>query len=81
MNRETTEKCVANRTAHAMRAAAVRLAGERAELDADPFLAYGCVDWFRYDAAPVPTHPAHPAPPPPGAARIGTGREMASPAH
>ena len=70
MNRETTEKCLANRAAHAMRAAAVRLAGERAEQDADPFLAYGCVDWFRYDAAPRPR-----------VAKTGTQREMVPPAH
>ena len=49
MTRETMEKCLAKRTAHAMRAAAVRLASERAGQDADPALAYGCVDWFRYD--------------------------------
>ena len=53
MMRETTEKRLANRTAHAMRAAAVRLARERAGQETDPFLAYGCVDWFRYDTTPA----------------------------
>jgi hypothetical protein len=80
MNRETTEKCIANRNAHAMRAAAVRLARERAGQEADPFLAYGCVDWFRYDAAPAPA-PGTDQAPLPGAERMGRGREMAPPAH
>lgn len=51
MMRETTEKSGAQRTAHAMCAAAIRMARERAGEDADPALAYGCVDWFRYDVA------------------------------
>jgi hypothetical protein len=58
MKREATEKCLANRAAHAMRAATVRLARERAAQDADPLLAYGCVDWFRYDATPAPAQEA-----------------------
>ena len=49
-----TERRVATRVANAMRTAALRLALERAGMEADPTLAYGCVDWFRYDA------PAHP---------------------
>ncbi len=52
MKREAMEKCIAKRTAHAMRAAAIRLARERAGEDADPVLAYGCVDWYRYEAKP-----------------------------
>lgn len=52
MKREAMEKCIAQRTAHAMRAAAIRLARERAAEEADPSLAYGCVDWFRYDVPP-----------------------------
>lgn len=47
--REALETCLAKRTAHAIRAAAIRLARERAAQDTDPSLAYGCVDWFRYD--------------------------------
>lgn len=53
MMREATEKCPSPRTAHAMRAAAIRLARERAGQGTDPSLAYGCVDWFRYDATSV----------------------------
>lgn len=49
MMREATETGLAQRTAHAMRAAAVRQARERSDSDADPAEAYGCVDWFRYD--------------------------------
>lgn len=45
-----TERRVAKRAAHAMRTAALRLALERAGMEADPTLAYGCVDWFLYDA-------------------------------
>lgn len=52
MKKEAMENCIAQRTAHAMRAAAIRLARERAGEDADPTVAYGCVDWFRYDAPP-----------------------------
>lgn len=54
MTREAAEKCIAKRTAQAMRAAAMRLARERAAEEADPSLAYGCVDWFRYDVTPPP---------------------------
>jgi len=57
MTRETTEKCLAKRTAHNMRAAAIRLARERAAEEADPSLTYGCVDWFRYDATSPPHVP------------------------
>lgn len=48
MTREATEDRVTKRHAHEIRAAAIRLARERAEQDADPSVAYGCVDWFRY---------------------------------
>ncbi len=51
MTRETMDRCLPTRTAHAMRAAAIRLARERAEHEADPALAYGCVDWFQYDVS------------------------------
>lgn len=48
------ERTQAQRTAHAMRAAATRAALKRAPGESDPILAYGCVDWFRYDALPQP---------------------------
>ena len=51
MRREPTERCLARRTARAMRAAALRLAREWAAEDADPAQTYGCVDWYRYDVA------------------------------
>jgi len=54
MTREATERCLAKRSAHAMRAAAIRLALDRAGQDADPAEAYGCVDWFRYEASSSP---------------------------
>jgi hypothetical protein len=54
MTRDATETCLAKRTANAMRAAAIRLARERAGEDVDPSVAYGCVDWFRYDVTPPP---------------------------
>lgn len=60
MTREATERCLAKPTAHAMRAAAIRLAQERAEQEADPRAAYGCVDWFRYDVGPPPPAAARP---------------------
>lgn len=49
-----TERTQAQRAAHAMRAAAIRAAMKRAPGESDPTLAYGCVDWFRYDALPQP---------------------------
>ncbi len=49
-----TERAQAQRTAQAMRAAAIRVAMQRAPGESDPILAYGCVDWFRYDALPQP---------------------------
>lgn len=49
MTREATERGLAQRTAHAMRAAALRQARERFDPDAEPAEAYGCVDWFLYD--------------------------------
>ena len=75
MTREATERSLANRTAHAMRVAALRLARERAGEDADPAQAYGCVDWFRYDA---PSPPEHATAPPPVAARRDAGQGGAS---
>lgn len=54
MTREPTERCLAKRAAQAMRAAALRLARERAGEDADPAQTYGCVDWYRYDVASTP---------------------------
>lgn len=47
-----TERTRAKRAAQAMRAAAIRLALIRVSQESDPALAYGCVDWFRYDAPP-----------------------------
>lgn len=74
-----TERRVAKRAAHAMRTAALRLALERAGMEADPTLAYGCVDWFRYDA------PAHPqeadSPESPAAAHHDDGRGEAPSRH
>ncbi len=58
-----TEHRLAKRAAHAMRVAAIRLALERADQETDPTLAYGCVDWFRYDAGPQPQEEDIPAPP------------------
>jgi hypothetical protein len=49
-----TERTQAQRTAQAMRAAAIRVAMKRVPEESDPTLAYGCVDWFRYDALPRP---------------------------
>ena len=74
MTREATATCLARRTAHAMRAAAMRLARERAAQDADPSLAYGCVDWFRYDVTAPAQEVDGPSAPPlrPGAGRDGT---------
>jgi hypothetical protein len=51
MTREATERCLANRTAHALRAAAIRVALDRAAQDVDAAETYGCVDWFRYEAS------------------------------
>ncbi len=52
-----TERRVAERAAYAMRTAAIGLALERAAEEADPTIAYGCVDWFRY-GAPAPSQEA-----------------------
>jgi len=79
MMRESMETCLGKRTAHEIRAAAIRLARERAEQDADPSLAYGCVDWFRYAVSP-PSQEADRALPP-AAARPGAGRDGASSGH
>ena len=62
-----------------MRAAAIRLARERAGEEADPALAYGCVDWFRYDVkAPPQEVDARPSP---ATGRPGAGRGGTSSAH
>lgn len=80
MKREATEKAIAKRAAHEIRAAAVRQAREWAGQDTDPSLAYGCVDWFRYDVAPAPRE-AHTAPLLPPAVRPGAGRGAPPPVH
>lgn len=80
MTTEPTPKCIATRTAqdiakrtaHEMRVAAVRLARQRAAKEADPTLAYGCVDWFRYDVTSPPQEADIEQPP--AAARHGAGR-------
>jgi hypothetical protein len=79
MTRETMGKCISKHTAHAMRAAAIRLARERAGQDADAALAYGCVDWFRYDVV-SPPHAAN-TQLPPAAARRDAGRDDALSRH
>ena len=79
MTREATERSVANRTAHAIRAAAVRLARERACQDPDPSQVYGCVDWFRYDVSSAP--PQEDTAPPPGVPRSGPARGGVSSTH
>jgi len=79
MTRETTETCLGKRTEHAIRAAAIRLARERAEQDAEPSVAYGCVDWFRYDVS-SPSQEAGRAMSP-VVARPGAGRDGASSGH
>jgi hypothetical protein len=79
MTSEPTEGTLAKCTAHAMRIAAMRLALERAGQDADPSLTYGCVDWFRYDAASPPQEPDTAVPP--KAARPGAPRDGASSGH
>lgn len=77
--REATETCLGKRAAHEIRAAAIRFARERAEQDTDPSLAYGCVDWFRYDVS-SPSQAADKAARP-AAARPGAGRDGASSGH
>jgi hypothetical protein len=79
MLREATQTFLTKRTAHEIRAAAIRLARKRAEHDADPSLAYGCVDWFRYDIK-SPSQEADRAAPP-AAARLGAGRDAVSSGH
>lgn len=78
MTREAMEGCLGKRTAHAMRAAAIRLARERAAQDADPALAYGCVDWFQYE---VKSPPQEDTELPPSAARPDAGRAGAPLGH
>ncbi|HEX5460950.1 MAG TPA: hypothetical protein VFX20_13355 [Steroidobacteraceae bacterium] len=48
------ERTHAQCIARAMRAAATRAAMKSAPGESDPILAYGCVDWFRYDVLPQP---------------------------
>lgn len=60
MTREAAERCLAKRTEHAMRDEAIHAGLERAGEAADAAEAYGCVDWFLYDA---PTQDGHLAPP------------------
>lgn len=79
MTREVTERCLAIRTAHAMRAAATRLALDRAGHDVDPAEAYGCVDWFLYEASSHP--PEEETARPPAAPGRDAGRGGASSAH
>lgn len=75
MTREAAERGSAKGTAHAMRAAAIRLARERAALESEPMQAYGCVDWFRYDAMPPPQAANRDAPP---AVLVQEGAEQAA---
>lgn len=79
MTREATENCLTKRHAHEIRAAAIRLARERAEEDADPALSYGCVDWFRYDLSPPRQEGDRAAPP--AAARRDDAPDAGSPGH
>ena len=76
MTREIAKTCIPQRTGHAIRAAAIRLARERAGEEADPTVAYGCVDWFRYDVPP-PQQATDQQPPAP--ARTHAGRDVAPP--
>lgn len=78
MTREATKKCLAKPTAHALRAAALRLAREGTGDDTDPSLAYGCVDWFRYDVTPPQKAGTAPQP---AAAAPGAGRGATPLAH
>jgi hypothetical protein len=80
MTREATERYLAKRTAHVMRAAAIRLALDRAGQDAEPTEAYGCVDWFRYEASSLPQK-EDTASRPPAAPGRDAGRDGPSSAH
>jgi hypothetical protein len=79
MTKEATETCIGKRTAHAMRAAAIRFAQDRAEHDADPSEAYGCVDWFQYGVTSPPQEEDIALPP--AAARPYAGRGGAPSGH
>lgn len=79
MKREATEGSAAGRAAHAMRAAAIRLALERAGEEVDPTQAYGCVDWFRYDVASAPLERDKEVPP--GVLAHDRGRDGAASNH
>lgn len=79
MTNETMERRRAERAAHAMRTAALRLALERSAGESDPTVAYGCVDWFRYDA---PSQPEEADAAVPGTSeRHGAGRDGSSLRH
>jgi hypothetical protein len=79
MKREAVESCLMQRAAHEVRAAAIRLARERAEEDADPAVSYGCVDWFRYDLSPPRQAGDRAAPL--AAGRRDDAQDAASPGH
>lgn len=79
MTREMMEKCIAQRAAHVLRAATIRLARERAGEEIDPSLTYGCVDWFRYpDASKSRETDEHPSP---RSAKPEVGRSGAAQGH
>lgn len=80
MTREATERCLAKPTAQAIRAAAIRVALDRAGEDVDPAEAYGCVDWFQYEAAPS-SQKGDTARLPPSAPGQDAGRNGPSSAH
>lgn len=63
MTNDTTERRLEKRAAHALRTAALRLALERSAGESDPTVAYGCVEWFRYDAPLQAAEPGTSAPP------------------
>lgn len=79
MTREATERSLAKSAAHDMRAAVIRLVVERARQDVVAAEAYGCVDWFRYEASSPPQeeHTTLPL----AAPGRSAGRGGASPAH
>lgn len=79
MTREATNKRLAKPTAHAMRAAALRLARKGAGEDSDSAATYGCVDWFRYDVVLPPQMTD--GSPPLGAAPAGAEHCAMPPTH
>lgn len=72
MTKEATARSAAKFTAHAMRAAAVRLARERAGEEAEATQAYGCVDWFRYDVPPPDEAAMEARPEVPAQSKVGS---------